>query len=132
MKDANHHHHETHRLLREITKRIKKMADALAELRAAVEESTTVDQSVLTLVDQLASALENLPSQGADTVPASEVFQLATQIRTNSQQILAKVKANTKDAPTDAGNTPSPTDPTAGVQGSVAGTPKAEDGTPAP
>jgi hypothetical protein len=125
---------ETHRLLREILHAVRKgrhqMGDALAELKAAVEEATTVDQSILSLVDQLASKIEALPAQGADTVPASDVLMLATQLRTASQQILAKVRANTPPQTPSTGD--APTDPASGVEGSAAGTPTAEDGTPAP
>ncbi len=69
----------------------------LTELLAAVAEQKTVDDSVLVLVDQLATQLTTLAS--APSVDPAALADLASSIRTNNAAIRSAVVANTTPAP---------------------------------
>ena len=77
----------------------KHMGKELDELQAAVEENTTVDQSIMTLVDGLAAQIESLKNDPA------KLAALAKSLRDSSALTVAKVLANTPQEP--------PVDPTA-------------------
>lgn len=80
-------------LLKASAEKEKHMSKELDELQAAVEENTTVDQSIMTLVDGMAAqidALKNDPIQLA---------ALAKALRDSSALTVAKVLANTGVAP---------------------------------
>lgn len=72
---------------------IDHMSDALVDLTAAVTENTSVDQSAITLLNDLAAKLD-----AAATDPAA-VAALAADIRASSADLAAAVVANTPAAP---------------------------------
>jgi len=74
-------------------KREIKMTIELDELQAAVEENTTVDQSIMTLVDGLAAKIEALKDDPA------RLAALAKSLRDSSALTVAKVLANTPQEP---------------------------------
>jgi len=71
----------------------KHMGKELDELQAAVEENTTVDQSIMTLVDGLAAQIESLKNDPA------KLAALAKSLRDSSALTVAKVLANTPQEP---------------------------------
>jgi len=71
----------------------KHMGKELDELQAAVEENTTVDLSIMTLVDGLAAQIESLKN---DPV---KLAALAKSLRDSSALTVAKVLANTPQEP---------------------------------
>jgi len=87
-------HHITH-----IERNEYIMSQELDALTSAVEEETTVDQSIITLLNGIAAQLE-----AAKNDPA-KIAAVTAQIRQNSAAISAAVKANT---PSDTGTSPEP------------------------
>lgn len=74
----------------------------LTDIKAAIEENTSVDQSAIALLEDLADRLD-----AAQDDPAA-IADLAASIRTSSADLAAAVAANTPSgpeagAPTDAG-----------------------------
>jgi phosphoglycolate phosphatase-like HAD superfamily hydrolase len=86
------------KMLVESKKKEIHMSKELDELQAAVEENTTVDQSIMTLVDGMAAQIEALKDDPAKLVA------LAKALRDSSALTVAKVLANTTQEP--------PTEPT--------------------
>lgn len=75
----------------------------LSALNDAVSEQTTVDGSIVTLLDQIAAQLDAAASD-----PAA-VAAIAQQIRDNNASVAAAVTANTAPTPTPSpGETPTP------------------------
>lgn len=66
------------------------------DLQAATEEETTVNQSAITLLTNLAALIE------ANKADPAKLTALATQIRQNSADLAASVSTNT---PADTGGT---------------------------
>lgn len=64
----------------------------LADIRAAVEAQTTVDQSVITLLGELKDKLDEAIANGAD--PA-ELQAIADELASNTQALSEAVTANT-------------------------------------
>lgn len=73
------------------------MALDLSRINAAVENETTVDQSILTLVETMADELRNSGSD--DPAVQAALDAAATQMETNAQAIVAAVAANTPAPP---------------------------------
>ena len=71
----------------------KHMSKEMDELQAAVEENTTVDQSIMTLVDKMASSIESMKN---DPV---KLAAFAKALRDSSALTVAKVLANTPQEP---------------------------------
>ena len=69
------------------------MSKELDELQAAVEENTTVDQSIMTLVDKMAATIESMKN---DPV---KLAAFAKALRDSSAATVAKVLANTPQEP---------------------------------
>lgn len=80
-------------LLQESAKKENHMTKELDELQAAVEENTTVDQSIMTLVDGLAAQILALKDDPA------KLAALAASLKASSAAVVAKVLANTPEAP---------------------------------
>lgn len=80
-------------LLREISKEVKQMANALSDLQAAVAAEDTVIASALTLINGFAAQLA-----AAGTDPAA-LAALTTDINAKATALAAAVAANTPAAP---------------------------------
>lgn len=64
------------------------MTDAVIQLKAAMEANTSVTQSVVTLV-------QNMAQQMLDSQDIAELHAMATQLQSNTAAIAAAVTANT-------------------------------------
>lgn len=90
------------RKLGTIRRRETEIMEDLTDIKAAIEENTSVDQSAIALLEELADRLDF-----AQDDPAA-IADLAASIRTSSADLAAAVAANTPSgpeagAPTDAG-----------------------------
>lgn len=79
----------------------------LSDVQAAVNETNTVEQSAISLINGLADKITAL-----STDPAA-LADLAAQMRANSAALAADIQANTPAAPADANATPDPVAPDA-------------------
>src|SRR6185312_544810 len=110
-------------LRRETMATLKQMQDAVNELKTDVANETSVDQSVLTLLQGQAAELAAIKQQLADAVasgdPAAiqasidDLTNLHTTMTANAASLAAAVTANT---PADPSSTPTttPSTPTTG------------------
>lgn len=73
------------------------MTADLTTLKNAVAEQKTVDDSIVTLLNQVATQLNTLAQQ--PSVNPQDLTDLANQISTNNAEIVAAVTANTPAAP---------------------------------
>ena len=85
-------------ILLAIYKRLEIIMSALDDLTAAVANETTVDQSVLTLINGIPALISAAvaSAQAGDMAPLSA---LAAQVTANSAALAAAVTANTLAAP---------------------------------
>lgn len=75
-----------------ILQKFKHMANEISNLQAAVANETTVEQSAITLIQELASSLKSAPDLAAVQV-------IADQINSNAAALAAAVTQNTPVAP---------------------------------
>jgi hypothetical protein len=85
-------------LLNQILTQENAMAVDLTSLTAEVANNTTVDGSIVTLINNLATQIAAIPSTDAATQTA--LTALVTTLQTNDAAIAAAVVANTSAAPT--------------------------------
>lgn len=74
------------------------MAISLSDITAEVERNTSVTQSVVTLVNNLAAQIAAIPPS-TDPVTQAALDALKTTLTTNDDQIAAAVTANTPQPP---------------------------------
>jgi hypothetical protein len=86
-------HRETMRLLYRILGKESNMATDLDSLTAEVTNNTSVEQSAITLIGNLAAAIT---AAGTDPVALAA---LVSQLQTNDKALAAAVTANTPAAP---------------------------------
>jgi hypothetical protein len=91
----------TSKQFKTLDRKLDQIMSDLSALTAAVEESTTVEQSAIALLNTLAADLE-----AVKTDPAA-IQTIADNIRNNSASLAAAVTANTPASP------PPPAEPTA-------------------
>lgn len=85
--------HRIHRELRKIRELLEQwrieMSKAFDDLKAQVEQNTSVEQSAVTLIERIADQLE---SAGTDPVALAD---LQTSLRASADRLAAAVSANT-------------------------------------
>ena len=94
----------------QILQLVRQMAINVAALQAAVAAETTVDQSVLTLIQGLVASQQSLSAQLAAAIAANDPAALAAvqsaidasvaTMQTNAASLSAAVAANTAPTPT--------------------------------
>jgi hypothetical protein len=89
-------------LLLELLRKVNLMADALTDLQNAVAAELTVEQSAITLLQQLAADVA-----AANAISPVAVEAVVANINANAAALAAAVTANTPAAPAPA-PTPSP------------------------
>ncbi len=67
----------------------------LTALKAAVAQETTVDQSAITLIQGIATQLNNLVAGGQQTVNPADVAAIVTQLQAGTKALADAVTANT-------------------------------------
>jgi septal ring factor EnvC (AmiA/AmiB activator) len=82
------------------------MQEALAELRAAVDANTQVDQSAITLINGLADKIDELSGN------PEALKELAAELRAKNAALAEAVQAHTAAAPNLDDNPPTPTEET--------------------
>ncbi len=105
---------ETHDLLREVLRRLTsletttkdnmaKLDDALSTLLTAVQNDTTVEQSVLAYVQGvpalIQAAVADALAAGATPAQLQQITDAATTLTNNGAAIVAAIKANTPAGP---------------------------------
>lgn len=81
-------------------KQMSQISDAVAALQSQVTQSTTVEQSALTLIQGIAAQLAAALANAADDAAAvAAVGAVNTQLQTSAQALAAAVAANTPAAP---------------------------------
>jgi TolA-binding protein len=84
-----------------LRKEIRNMAGELDSLKSAVEHNTTVDQSVITLVNGLAQQLRDMADSATElTDLKASIASMATELEASNQQVADVVTANTPATPT--------------------------------
>lgn len=91
-------------ILEEIQSMSAETQAAINDMRDAVEASTTVTQSAITLIHTLADQIE----QAADD--PTEIRALAQEVRNNASALAAAVPANTSPSNADVSGNPAPAD----------------------
>lgn len=71
------------------------IAAALAQVQTAVAAETTVNQSAVTLIQGLAAQIAALAAGTTDTTTAAALNALATQLGTDTTNLVTAVTANT-------------------------------------
>jgi small-conductance mechanosensitive channel len=89
------------RLLQQIITKENQMAVNLAAITAEVANNTSVSQSVVTLVQNLAAQIAAIPPSN-DPVTQAALDQLTQTLTTNDGAIASAVTANTPAAPAPA------------------------------
>jgi len=77
------------------------MSQELDALTAAVQHNTTVDQSVITLVNGLAQQLRDMANSATELADLkASISTMATELEASNQQVSDAVAANTPTPPT--------------------------------
>lgn len=76
------------------------MSAELDSLKSAVEHNTTVDQSVITLVNGLAQQLRDMANSATELADLkASIASMATELESSNQQVADVVSANTPATP---------------------------------
>lgn len=86
-----HHSDDTKRVLNKILKRIESIMGTIQDLRAAVERNTSVDDSVLTMLEGISQQLKDAQAQN-DPAAIDDVIR---QLDANTQKMTDAVTKNT-------------------------------------
>ena len=78
------------------------MAFDLTALQSAVANETTVDQSVLALINNFTGQLNTLLANSGNTVNPADIQAIVTTMQNNAASLTAAVSANTPAAPASA------------------------------
>jgi flagellin-specific chaperone FliS len=93
-----HHSDDTKRLLNKILKRIENIMGTMQDLRSAVERNTSVDDSVLAMLEGISQQLKDAQAQN-DPAAIDEVIR---QLDANTQKMTDAVSKNTPQEETPA------------------------------
>lgn len=88
--------HSIHELVIDNNLKLKKMAEELESLTAEVQESNTVMQSAVTLINGLAQKLTDAINSGNP----QKLIELRDSLNANSESLAAAIEANTQDEET--------------------------------
>jgi hypothetical protein len=90
------HHHIHYEDDSRVLQLLEKIMATLDELVVAVQADTTVDDSIVTLLEQLAAQIKSGGLSAADQAKVDAVF---ANVTANSAKVAAAVTANTPAAP---------------------------------